>query len=150
MNNLNAIDILLVEDNPRDAELTLRTLTKNHIANSIFVVKDGEEALDFLFCRGKYSNRNNHAPKVVFLDIKLPKLNGLEVLKIIKSDERLRLIPAVMLTSSVEDPDIKEAYSLGANSYVVKPVDFTNFSETIKSLDLYWLVVNHSPKITNL
>jgi two-component system, response regulator len=146
MKNVTIIDILLVEDNPRDAELTVRTLTKNHIANNIFVVTDGEDALDFLFCRGNYSQRNPCPPRVIFLDIKLPKLNGLEVLKIIKSEETLRQTPIVMLTSSAEDPDINTAYALGANSYVVKPVDFTKFSETIKQLDLYWLVINRAPK----
>lgn len=146
MTDINTIDILLVEDNPHDAELTMRTLKKNHVANRIFVVTDGEEALDFLYCKGQYSHRINNFPKVIFLDIKLPKLNGLEVLKTIKSDKSLHHIPVVMLTSSVEDPDIKAAYSLGANSYVVKPVDFENFSKTINSLDMYWLVVNQPPK----
>lgn len=146
MTDINTIDILLVEDNPQDAELTMRTLKKNHVANRIYVVADGEEALDFLYCKGQYLKRSNNYPKVIFLDIKLPKLNGLEVLKIIKSDEHLLHIPVVILTSSVEDPDIKAAYSLGANSYVVKPVDFENFSKTINSLDMYWLVVNQPPK----
>jgi two-component system, response regulator len=144
--NESTIDILLVEDNPQDVELTMRTLKKHHIANRIIVVMDGEEAIDFLYCKGKFSERSNHLPKVIFLDIKLPKLNGLEVLKIIKSDEHLHHIPVVMLTSSVEDPDIKAAYELGANSYVVKPVDFDNFSETINNLGMYWLVVNQPPK----
>jgi len=143
---MNTIDILLVEDNPQDVELTMRTLKKNHVANRIFVVTDGEEALDFLQCKGQYLNRVNHLPKVIFLDIKLPKLNGLEVLKAIKLDKNLHSIPVVMLTSSVEDPDIKAAYSLGANSYVVKPVDFGDFSKTINELDMYWLVVNQAPK----
>jgi two-component system response regulator len=146
MNDISTIDILLVEDNPQDVELTMRTLKKHHVANRLFVVSDGEEAIDFLFCKGKYSQRINHLPKVIFLDIKLPKLNGLEVLKIIKSDEHLHHLPVVMLTSSVEDPDIKAAYEMGANSYVVKPVDFTNFSETISNLGMYWLVVNQPPK----
>jgi len=140
------IDILLVEDNPQDIELTMRTLKKHNIANRVSVVMDGEEAIDFLYCKGQYSERNNCLPKVIFLDIKLPKLNGLEVLKTIKIDERLRHIPVVMLTSSVEDPDIKSAYELGANSYVVKPVDFDNFSETINNLGMYWLGVNQPPK----
>ncbi|HNW69122.1 MAG TPA: response regulator [Bacteroidales bacterium] len=140
------IDILLVEDNPSDAELTLRTLKKHHIANNVFVVTDGEEAIDYLFCKGKFSERNNISPKVIFLDIKLPKLNGLQVLKIIKKDDDLRNIPIVMLTSSVEDPDIKSAYALGANSYVVKPVDINSFIETINNLGMYWLVVNQQPK----
>jgi two-component system response regulator len=146
MTDMNTIDILLVEDNPQDVELTMRTLKKNHVANRIFVVTDGEEALDFLQCKGQYLNRVNHLPKVIFLDIKLPKLNGLEVLKAIKLDKNLHSIPVVMLTSSVEDPDIKAAYSLGANSYVVKPVDFGDFSKTINELDMYWLVVNQAPK----
>ncbi|MCG6537531.1 MAG: response regulator, partial [Syntrophales bacterium LBB04] len=111
-----------------------------------FVVTDGEEALDFLFGRNQFSKQGRQLPKVIFLDIKLPKLNGLEVLKTIKSDEHLHHIPVVMLTSSVEDPDIKAAYELGANSYVVKPVDFGNFSETINNLGMYWLVVNQPPK----
>ncbi|MCK9611342.1 MAG: response regulator [Bacteroidales bacterium] len=144
--NDNIVDILLVEDNPQDVELTLRTLNKHHIANNIFVVIDGEEALDYLFCKGKFSERENIPPKVIFLDIKLPKVNGLEVLKTIKMDEELRNIPIVMLTSSLEDPDIKAAYALGANSYVVKPVDIVSFTETINSLGLYWLVINHPPK----
>jgi len=142
----NNIDILLVEDNPSDAELTLRTLKKHHIANNVFVVTDGEEAVDYLFCKGKFSERCNISPKVIFLDIKLPKLNGLQVLKIIKKDDELRNIPIVMLTSSVEDPDIKSAYALGANSYVVKPVDINNFIETINNLGMYWLLVNQQPK----
>lgn len=146
MNKFNSIDILLVEDNPQDAELIMRTLKKNHIANEIFIVYDGEEALDFLYSRNQYTDQNNHIPKVIFLDIKLPKVNGLEVLKIVKSDENLKHIPVVMLTSSVEDPDIKKAYEYGANSYVVKPVDFDSFCSTINSLDMYWLVVNQSPK----
>lgn len=146
MTDNSPIDILLVEDNPQDVELTLRTLNKHHVANKIFVVMDGEEVLDFLYCRGKYTKRSNHIPKVIFLDIKLPKLNGLEVLKIIKMDDHLRHIPIVMLTSSVEDPDIEASYALGANSYVVKPVDFNNFSETIKNLGMYWLIVNQPPK----
>jgi len=147
MDDISTIDILLVEDNPQDVELTMRTLKKHHVANRIFVVTDGEEALDFLYCRNQYEKRCNHLPKVIFLDIKLPKLNGLEVLKVIKSDDHMRHIPVVMLTSSVEDPDIKAAYDLGANSYVVKPVDFGNFSETINSLGMYWLVVNQPPKL---
>jgi two-component system, response regulator len=142
----NNIDILLVEDNPSDAELTLRTLKKHHIANNVFVVTDGEEAIDYLFCKGKFSERSNIPPKVIFLDIKLPKLNGLQVLKIIKKDDDLRNIPIVMLTSSVQDPDIKSAYALGANSYVVKPVDINSFIETINNLGMYWLVVNQQPK----
>jgi two-component system, response regulator len=146
MEDINTIDILLVEDNPQDVELTLRTLKKHHVANRIFVVNDGEEALDFLYCRNQFSARINHLPKVIFLDIKLPKVNGLEVLKTVKADPQLRHLPVVMVTSSVEDPDIRAAYELGANSYVVKPVDFETFSKTISDLGMYWLVVNQPPK----
>ena len=146
MKDISTADILLVEDNPQDVELTLRTLEKNHLANQVYVVTDGEEALDFLYCKGKYSEREPIPPKVVFLDIKLPKINGLEVLKTIKSDENMKNIPVVMVTSSAEDPDIAAAYKLGANSYEVKPVDFRIFAETIVNLGLYWLVVNQSPK----
>lgn len=144
--NGNSIDILLVEDNPLDAELTLRTLKKNHIANDIYTVSDGEEAIEYLFCTGKYADRHPVAPRVIFLDIKLPKINGLEVLKKIKQDDILHNIPIVMLTSSGEDPDIKSAYALGANSYVVKPVDIISFTKTINDLGMYWLVVNQPPK----
>ena len=146
MNKINVIDILLVEDNPQDVELIMRTLKKNHVVNQIYIVSDGEEALDFLYGRNQYAEQINHMPKVIFLDIKLPKVNGLEVLRILKSDENIRHIPVVMLTSSLEDPDIKKAYEYGANSYVVKPVDFDQFCNTINSLDMYWLVVNQSLK----
>ena len=143
MNNLGAVDILLVEDNPRDAELTLRALKKRNLANRVFVVEDGEEALDFIFCRGRYAQREaGHSPKVILLDLKLPKINGLEVLRAIRADERTRMIPVVMVTSSGEDPDIRAAYGLGANSYVVKPVEFDAFQEAMSRLGFYWLVVN--------
>lgn len=141
------IEILLVEDNPQDAELTIRALKKRNLANSIRVVQDGAEALDFFFCRGAYADMEfPHTLKVVLLDLKLPKVNGLEVLKIIKSDERTRKIPVVILTSSREDPDIQAAYDLGANSYVVKPVNFDNFSECVSNLGLYWMLINQSHK----
>jgi two-component system response regulator len=147
MNRTEAVDILLVEDNPRDAELTIRALKKNHLANLLFTVEDGAEALDFLFCRGKYATRDGgHPPKVVLLDLKLPKVSGLEVLRALKHDEKTRPIPVVVVTSSREDPDIKTAYALGANSYVVKPVDFDAFVEAVSSLGLYWLLVNQPPK----
>jgi two-component system response regulator len=147
MTSFNAVDILLVEDNPQDAELTIRALKKRNLANSLFVVEDGVEALDFLFGRGKYTQREiSHHPKVVLLDLKLPKLNGLEVLQVIKTDTRTRAIPVVMVTSSAEDPDIKAAYELEANSYVVKPVDFDAFLETMSHLGFYWLLVNQVPK----
>ena len=129
MRKNNEVDILLVEDNPRDVELTLRALQKHNLVNRLFVVEDGEEALDFLFCRGKYAERNlSGHPKVVLLDLKLPKLSGLEVLQVIRSDERTRTTPVVIVTSSQEDPDIKAAYKLGVNSYVVKPVEFDDLS----------------------
>jgi len=147
MTDTEAVDILLVEDNPQDAELTTRALKKNNLANRLFTVEDGAEALDFVFCRGKYATRDNaHSPKVVLLDLKLPKVSGLEVLRALKQDERTRAIPVVVVTSSREDPDIKTAYSLGANSYVVKPVDFDAFAEAVSSLGLYWLLVNQPPR----
>ena len=147
MTDTDAVDILLVEDNPQDAELTTRALKKNNLANRLITVEDGAEALDFIFCRGKYATRNNgQSPKVVLLDLKLPKVSGLEVLRALKQDERTRSIPVVVVTSSREDPDIKTAYSLGANSYVVKPVDFDAFAESVSSLGLYWLLVNQPPK----
>ena len=143
MTDLNSVEILLVEDNPRDAELTIRALKKNNLANSLFHVEDGEEALDFLLSRGKYNGQEvTRSPRVVLLDLKLPKINGLEVLRTIRADERTRKIPVVVITSSSEDPDISTAYQLGANSYVVKPVDFDAFLNVMKSLSFYWLVVN--------
>ena len=147
MTDTEAVDILLVEDNPQDAELTTRALKKNNLANRLFTVEDGAEALDFVFCRGKYATRDNgRPPRVVLLDLKLPKVSGLEVLRALKQDEKTRAIPVVIVTSSREDPDIKTAYSLGANSYVVKPVDFDAFAEAVSSLGLYWLLVNQPPK----
>ena len=143
----DAIDILLVEDNPQDAELTIRALKRRNLANRVFLVEDGVAALDFIFCRGVYANRDmNKPPKVVLLDLKLPKVNGLEVLQAIKSDERSRTIPVVMVTSSREDPDIKSAYELGANSYVVKPVEFDAFIEAMSQIGFYWLLVNEALK----
>jgi two-component system response regulator len=146
MNHLDPIDILLVEDNPHDAELTIRALKKHNLANRLYVVEDGAEALDFIFGRGRYAQRGiaDH-PKVMLLDLKLPKLNGLEVLQTIKADELTRTIPVVMVTSSREDPDIKAAYDLGANSYVVKPVDFDAFAQVMSHLGFYWLLVNETP-----
>ena len=139
----SGIEILLVEDNPRDVEMTLRALKKHNLANNVHVVKDGAEALDFIFARGAYAQRDpNHAPKVVFLDLKLPKVSGLEVLSAIKGDERTRSIPVVVLTSSQEEKDMVESYLLGVNSYVVKPLDFDNFVEAIGQIGLYWLVIN--------
>ena len=139
----NSIEILLVEDNPRDVEMTLRALKKRNLANQVHVVKDGAEALDFLFATGAYAARDmNHVPKVVLLDLKLPKVSGLEVLKKIKGDERTRTIPVVVLTSSQEEKDMVESYRLGVNSYIVKPVDFDKFVESVGEMGFYWLLVN--------
>lgn len=147
MTDLNAIEILLVEDNPRDAELTIRALKKKHLANKLFHVQDGVAALDFLFARGTFADRNvEDSPKVILLDLKLPRVNGLEVLREIKSDERTCRIPVVIVTSSAEDPDVRTAYQLGANSYVIKPVQFETFIEAMSKLGVYWLMVNHPPK----
>jgi two-component system, response regulator len=140
------VEILLVEDNPNDIELTLHALRKENLSNRIQVARDGEEALEFLFCRGTYTNRSfDSPPKLVVLDLKLPKVGGLEVLRTIKNDPRTRAIPVAILTSSKEDRDLVEGYQLGVNSYIQKPVDFNQFRETIKQLGLYWLVVNQSP-----
>jgi two-component system response regulator len=147
MEDFDAIDILLVEDDPRDAELTLRALKKNNLANNVLIAEDGAEALDFLFCMGKYDKRSFlRPPKVVLLDLKLPKVSGLEVLKAIKADKRTSNIPVVIVTSSKQEPDMAEAYALGANSYVAKPVDFDQFINAMSSLGLYWLLVNEPLK----
>jgi len=145
MNNQN-VEILLVEDSPTDEELTLRALKKYNLANNIFVVRDGAEALDFVFGTGKYSGRdtNNH-PKVILLDLKLPKVDGLEVLRKIKADKKTKHIPVVVLTSSSEESDMVKSYNLGANSYIVKPVDFKQFTESIRQLGMYWLLLNERP-----
>jgi two-component system, response regulator len=143
MNNYNFVDILVVEDNPQDAELIIRALKKSNLANNLIVLEDGAEALDFFFCRGKFDGRSmNNTPKVVLLDLKLPKVSGLEILKIIKSDERTSHIPIVVVSSSQEGHDMHEAYKLGVNSYVVKPLDFDQFARAISNLGLYWLLVN--------
>ncbi|NJN98000.1 MAG: response regulator [Anaerolineales bacterium] len=137
----------MVEDNPRDVELTLRALKKRGLANQFFVVTDGAEALDFLFGRGKYAARDiTLTPKVVLLDLKLPKLSGLEVLRAVKGDLQTQTIPVVMVTSSAEDPDIEAAYLLGANGYVVKPVEFGAFQSVMSDLGFYWLMINRPPK----
>lgn len=139
--------IFLVEDNADDEALTLRALKKNNISNQVVVARDGAEALDFLFAKGKYADRDMAIqPQVMLLDLNLPKIDGLNVLKKLRSDERTKLIPVVILTSSKEDQDIIEGYSLGANSYVRKPVDFNAFSEAIRQLGLYWLILNEVPK----
>ncbi|MFH0974203.1 MAG: response regulator [Spirochaetota bacterium] len=142
-----AVDILLVEDNPHDTELTRRALKKLNLDVKLYVVEDGWQALEFLFCEGIYKDRNIiYKPKVIMLDLKLPKVDGLKVLTIIKADQRTNRIPVVILSSSKEDPDIKTAYDLGANSYVVKPVDFDSFMDSISHLGFYWLLVNQWPK----
>lgn len=147
MNPIYRPEILLVEDNPRDAELTMRSLKKRNLANKLQWIEDGAEALDFLNGRGKYEGQANTAfLKLVLLDLKLPKVNGMEVLKEIKSNPETRKIPVVIITSSREDPDIKTAYELGANSYVVKPINFDGFLEAISYTGLYWLLVNHPPE----
>jgi two-component system response regulator len=140
------VDILLVEDNPNDVELMLQALKVNNLSNRIEIVRDGEEALEFLFGTGAYSDRSGApAPKVILLDLKLPKVDGLEILRRLKSDPRAKLIPVVVLTSSREDRDILESYALGANSYIVKPVDFERFSRIVREFGLYWLSLNQPP-----
>jgi CheY-like chemotaxis protein len=137
--------ILLVEDDQNDAELTVMALTDNHLANEIVIARDGEEALDFLYRRGAYESRKDGNPIVVLLDLKLPKVDGLEVLKQVKSDPGLKKVPVVMLTSSREERDVLNSYDLGTNSYVAKPVGFEEFVESVKEVGLFWTVVNHPP-----
>jgi two-component system, response regulator len=138
--------IMLVEDNPDDVELTLRAFRKNNIANNTVVMRDGVEALDYLFCRGQYSGRNGkELPRLILLDLKLPKMNGLQVLEQIRASEHTKLLPVVILTSSKEEADLMASYSNGANSYVRKPVDFNQFVEAVRGIGLYWLLINESP-----
>ena len=140
------VEILLVEDNPADEELTIHTLKANHLANNIQIVRDGAEALDFIFRTGAFADRaTDEFPKVILLDLKLPKVDGLEVLRRLRDDPRTRSIPVVVLTSSREERDIVESYRLGVNSYIVKPVDFTQFAEMVRQLGLYWLLLNQPP-----
>ena len=139
-------DILLVEDSGNDAELAIHALRREHLANNIFIARDGEEGLDVLFCRGPFSARSfEHPPKLVLLDLKLPKVDGIEVLKQLKQDPRTKAIPVVVLTSSREEQDLVRSYELGANSYIQKPVDFDKFRETVKTVGLYWMVINQRP-----
>jgi DNA-binding response OmpR family regulator len=137
--------ILIVEDDPNDVELTLTALEEYNLANEVIVTRDGEEALDYLYCRGNFKARLNDNPAVLLLDLKLPKRNGLEVLRQIKSDEKLKLIPVVVLTSSHEEKDVVASYKLGVNAYVVKPVDFHEFVNAVKELGIFWAVINESP-----
>lgn len=140
------VEILLVEDNPNDVKLTLHALKANHIANRVEVVRDGAEALEFLFCTGRFAERKiQNGPRVILLDLKLPLVDGLEVLRRIKADERTRAIPVVVLTTSREERDIVESYKLGVNSYILKPVDFEQFTEAVKHLGYYWLLMNQPP-----
>lgn len=148
MNELSMVEILLVEDNPQDLELALRALRKANLTNQIHAVRDGAEALDFIFAEGAYSSRKiENSPKVILLDLKLPKVDGLEVLQRIKGDPKTRAIPVVVLTSSKEQNDVLESYQLGVNSYIVKPVNFERFAEAVQQLGLYWLLLNHPPKL---
>jgi CheY-like chemotaxis protein len=147
--NTTEVDILLVDDSQEDVDLTLHALRAENLANSVFVARDGEEALEFLFCTGPHAERSfDHPPKLVLLDLKLPKVDGMQVLKRVKSDERTRIIPVVLMTSSKEERDRVIGYNLGANSYIQKPVDFDEFRKMVKLLGLYWLVINQPP-VTN-
>ena len=147
---MNEKAILLVEDNPDDEELTLRALKKNNIQNDVFVARDGAEALDYLFGTGSFTGRDvSKMPSVTLLDLKLPKIDGLEVLKRIRADERTKLLPVVILTSSKEEQDLISGYALGANSYIRKPVDFSQFIEAVRQLGLYWLLLNESAPLGN-
>jgi CheY-like chemotaxis protein len=147
MNESNIVELLLVEDNPQDLELALRALRKANLANNIHVARDGADALEFIFCEGPYATRNiMDGPKLILLDLKLPKIDGLEVLKRIKGDARTKTIPIVVLTSSKEQNDVVESYELGVNSYIVKPVNFERFAEAVRGVGLYWLLLNQAPK----
>ena len=148
MSETNAVEILLVEDNPEDLALTLRALRKANLTNHIHVARDGAEALEFIFCEGPHADRKiENGPKVVLLDLKLPKVDGLEVLRRIKGDPRTKSIPTVVLTSSKEQNDVVESYQLGVNSYIVKPVNFESFAAAVVQLGMYWLLLNQPPKV---
>ncbi len=150
LNIERSVEILLVEDNPNDIELTMHAFKRNNLANYVRVVRDGAEAVDYIFGRGDYTGRNvQNRPRVILLDLKLPKIDGLDVLRHIKSDPRMCVIPVVVLTSSREERDIVESYRLGVNSYIVKPVNFDNFIEAVRTLGLYWLLLNEPPAIDN-
>lgn len=139
--------ILLVEDNPDDVELTLHALKKNNIVNPVNVVRDGQEALDYLSHKGKYSGSEHALPNLILLDLKLPKVDGVEVLRMVKNDRKLKVIPVVILTSSKEESDMVKSYNLGVNSYIRKPVDFDQFTEVVKQIGFYWLLINEPPQI---
>jgi two-component system response regulator len=141
----NQIEILLVEDNHHEAELTIRSLKKNNLANKLIHVDDGAEAVDFLFSQGKYTENEIPMPKLILLDLKLPKIDGLEILKRLKADERTKIIPVVVLTSSKEEKDVIESYALGVNSYIVKPVNFESFATAVNEIGMYWMVLNQDP-----
>jgi two-component system, response regulator len=141
------VEILYVEDDPADAELTLAAMRRNKMANIVHIARDGAEAIDFIFCQGAHSGREFLAPKFVLLDLKLPKVNGIEVLRAIRGDPRTEFVPVVILTSSLEQRDLIESYELHVNSYVQKPVDFEKFQQIVKQLGLYWLIVNQTPAV---
>jgi len=141
------INILLVEDNPDDVELTLHALKKNNIVNPVKIVRDGQEALDYLYHKGKYESMDYDLPNVILLDLKLPKVDGIEVLQRIKSDRKTKLIPVVVLTSSKEESDLLRSYDLGVNSYIRKPVDFDQFVETVRQIGFYWMLINEQPQV---
>ena len=148
MSEITPVEILLVEDNPQDLELAQRALRKANLANRIHFARDGAEALEFIFCEGAHAARKiEDAPKLILLDLKLPKVDGLDVLRRIKGDPRTKIIPVVVLTSSKEQSDVVASYKLGVNSYIVKPVNFERFAEAVQQLGVYWLLVNHPPKL---
>ena len=148
MTAANVVEILIVEDTPQDLDLALRALRKAGLSNRIHVARDGAEAIDFIFCEGAHVTRNiEDGPRVILLDLKLPKIGGLEVLQRIKSDPRTKSTPVVVLTSSKEQNDVVESYNLGVNSYIVKPVNFEQFSDAVQKLGMYWLLLNHPPKL---
>jgi len=148
MNEINPVEILLVEDSEEDLELALRALTKAHLTNRIAVARDGLEAVEFIFCEGAHAGRRiEDTPKVILLDLKLPKIDGLEVLQRLKDDPRTRQIPVVVLTSSKEQSDVLKSYQLGVSSYIVKPVNFESFTAAVQQIGMYWLLLNHPPKL---
>ena len=146
MSSYEEVEILLVEDNPKDAEMTQRALRKNNLGNKVHWVKDGAEALDYVFCRGDYGGRSaGRSPRLILLDIKMPKVDGIEVLRQIKADEKMRTVPVVVMTSSNEERDVVDSYRLGVNSYIVKPIEFAVFLEVVAKIGLYWVVTNRVP-----